>query len=228
MTEADRDGETMSEAAQYTIGSEVSCSDGVCGELARVVVDPVARSLTHLVVEPGHDHEQGRLVPVELVASAAGQIRLRTTLAEFEALDAAVEREFMPPPDAPSWGYGSGQVLSLPYFGLGMGSQVDLGSYDAPQGHYISYDRVPLGEVQIRRGEHVEATDGPIGHVQGLVIHPADHHVTHFLLEEGHLWGKKVVAIPIGAVKEVAGAVKLTLTKAAVAELPPVELAKGD
>ena len=218
----------MGEGGQYTIGSEVSCSDGICGELRRVVVDPVARALTHLVVEPRHHSEKGRLVPVELVDSAVGKIHLRATLAQFEALDTAEEQEFLPPLNEPSWGYDSGQVLSLPYFGLGFGGHVDPGAELPPQGHFVVHDRVPLGKVEVRRGDHVEATDGPIGHVQGLVIDPADHHVTHFLLEEGHLWGKKVVAIPIGAVKDVGGVVTLTLSKEAVAELPAVELAKDN
>jgi len=67
----------------------------------------------------------------------------------------------------------------------------------------ITYDTVPLGEVDVRRGEHVHATDGNIGRVQGLVIEPGSHHVTHVLLQEGHLWGRKEVAIPIGAVAKI-------------------------
>ena len=43
--------------------------------------------------------------------------------------------------------------------------------------------------------------DGPIGRVQGLVVDPTDHHVTHVLLAKGHLWGEKEVAIPIGAAR---------------------------
>jgi sporulation protein YlmC with PRC-barrel domain len=81
-----------------------------------------------------------------------------------------------------------------------------------------------VGEVEVRRGEHVHATDGPIGQVQGLVIDPSDHHVTHVLLDEGHLWGKKRVAIPISAVKDVKGGVRLNLTKDQVRDLPAVEL----
>jgi uncharacterized protein YrrD len=92
----------------------------------------------------------------------------------------------------------------------------------------VFHDRVPDGEVEVRRGAHVAATDGDIGAVRGLVIDPHDHHVTHFLLEEGHLWGRKVVAIPIGSVAEVAAKVRLTLTKEEVGELPPVELATDD
>ena len=42
----------MSAPTEFTIGSEVCSSDGPCGELRRVIIDPVARTLTHLVVEP--------------------------------------------------------------------------------------------------------------------------------------------------------------------------------
>jgi sporulation protein YlmC with PRC-barrel domain len=83
---------------------------------------------------------------------------------------------------------------------------------------------VPVGEVEVRRGDHVHATDGSIGRVQGLVVDPGDHHMTHVLLDEGHLWGKKEVAIPIGAVQSVEDGVRLNLTKDEVRELPAVEL----
>jgi hypothetical protein len=48
--------------------------------------------------------------------------------------------------------------------------------------------------------------------------------VTGVLLDEGHLWGKKEVAIPIAAVKFVVDdGVHLTLTKNEVSALPPSE-----
>jgi sporulation protein YlmC with PRC-barrel domain len=214
----------MSEATEFTIGSEVACSDGVCGELTRVVVDPVVGAVTHIVVEPANRQEIGRLVPVELVESADEEIRLRCATSEFEALEDADETRFLPGADG-KWGYGQGQMLSMPYYGLGMGGigmGVDMGA--GPQA--VTYDRVPVGEVEVRRGEHVHATDGPIGQVQGLVIDPSDHHVTHVLLDEGHLWGKKSVAIPISAVKDVKDGVRLTFTKDQVRDLPPIDLAE--
>jgi hypothetical protein len=78
--------------------------------------------------------------------------------------------------------------------------------------------------VQVRRGDHVHATDGEIGKVQGLVVDPGDHHVTHVLLDEGHLWGKRRVAIPIGAVTGVVDGVWLSLAKDEVRDLPSVDL----
>jgi hypothetical protein len=210
----------------------VTCGEGICGELDRVVVDPVARALTHLVVEPKHRPGAGRLVPIELVDPAAEGIRLRCTTAEFEALEEAEETQFLPGASG-QWGYGQGQLLSLPYYPLGMGGLgmggMGMGGVGVGIGPQpVTYDRVPPGEVDVRRGEHVHATDGDIGRVRGLVIDPSDHHVTHFLLDEGHLWGKKRVAIPIGAVKDVVDGVRLNLTKDQVRDLPAVDIDHAD
>ncbi len=218
----------MSESGDFTIGSDVRCSDGTCGELTRVVIDPVARALTHLVVEPRHGRGMGRLVPVGLVESAAAEIRLRCTTAEFEALEEAEETQFLPGADG-NWDYEQEQMLSWPYYGVAMG--VGMGSmgmgtagYVRTEPQTVTHDRVPAGEVEVRRGEHVHATDGAIGRVQGLVVDPGDHHVTHVLLDEGHLWGKKRVAIPIGAVTGTSDGVWLSLTKDEVGDLPPAGL----
>ena len=233
--------------AQYTIGSEVVCGDGVCGNLTRVVIDPVARALTHLVVEPKHMQGQARLVPIELVDETpaagagatgagantpAGQVCLRCDTAEFNALEDAEETHFLPELGLDEQtGYGAGQAYAWPYYGLGGGmggvGGVGMGGMGMADVPIVSIeDRVPAGEVEVRRGEHVHASDGSIGRVQGLVVDPADHRVTHVLLQEGHLWGKHDVAIPIGAVTDVsAGGVQLSLSKDEVRALPPVDIA---
>ncbi len=56
------------------------------------------------------------------------------------------------------------------------------------------------------------------------MIDPLDHHVTHVLLQEGHLWGRKQVAIPIGATSRVESEIRVELTKQQVHDLPPVSL----
>ena len=86
----------MERTTQLMIGAIASCTDGVCGEVSRVVVDPVARAVTHLVVEPTGRQGLGRLVPLDLVDATDGEVRLGCTLAEFEHLDAAEETQFVP------------------------------------------------------------------------------------------------------------------------------------
>jgi hypothetical protein len=217
-------------SASYTIGSEVACTDGTCGKLIWVVVDPVARCLTHLVVAPVDHQDLGRLVPVDLVHSIGERICLTCNLVGFAGLERSQETEFVPV-ESDEWGYACDQMRSWPYYGLGFdgrGSESALGmgpGTGKPQApETVTYDHVPLGEVDVHRGDHVHATDGMIGSVQGLVIDPSDHHVTHFLLQEGHLWGRKQVAIPIGAVDGLEAGVHLRLSKHEVHDLPPVDL----
>ena len=83
----------MTQPVQFTIGAKVSCTDGVCGQVIRVVVDPVARAVTHLVVEP---KDGGRLVPLSLVQAGPDGIRLGCTQTEFGQLEAAQEIKFLP------------------------------------------------------------------------------------------------------------------------------------
>jgi sporulation protein YlmC with PRC-barrel domain len=214
----------MAEMTQFTIGAEASCTDGVCGEVSRVVIDPVARALTHLVIEPKHRQGLGRLVPLDLIDATTGDIRLRCTVAEFEELEFAEETQFLPG-SSDYEGYEPEEALLWPYYGLGvgmMGGRNVLGMGHVPQP--ITYDTVPLGEVVVRRGAPVHATDGEIGRVQGLVIDPRNHHVTHVLLQEGHLWGRKEVAIPIGAVTGVTDGIRLNITKQEVQDLPPADV----
>jgi hypothetical protein len=223
----------MSQTTQFSIGSEVACSDGACGDLRRVVVDPVARALTHLVVEPRDRASGARLVPIELVESSAGGVTLRCTTAELEALPDAEETQFLPGTDD-EWGYGPQDTFVLPFYSMGGTDGGPLGPLGpiGPVGvsgvgvgpETFTVDRVPAGEVEVRRGQHVHATDGAIGRVRGLVVDPRDHHVTHVLLDEGHLWGEKRVAIPIGAVTSVADGVRLSLSKDDVRDLPAVGL----
>jgi sporulation protein YlmC with PRC-barrel domain len=214
----------MAAAVRFTIGAEVSCADGVCGRLTRVVVDPVTVTVTDLVVEPEHRQGLARLVPVELATLAADGIVLNCTLAQFAGFDSAEETQFVPGTRGYET-YGPEQVLSWPYYRRD--DTVMDPDREGTTSQTVTVDTVPLGEAEVRRGEHVHATDGSIGQVQGLVVDPAGEHVTHVLLQEGHLWGRKQVAIPIRAVTEVDAdeGIKLSISKQDVQDLPPVGVA---
>ncbi len=75
----------------------------------------------------------------------------------------------------------------------------------------------------MRPGDKVHAVDGEIGRVRGFFVNPSDDRVTHVLLEEGHLWGRKEVAIPVTAVTRVDQGIQLNLTKEQVGDLSPAE-----
>ncbi len=194
----------MADEIAFVMGAKASCVDGFCGEVSRIVIDPATDAVTHLVIEPKHRQGAGRLVPLDLVDAAAGDIRLRCTLAEFGGLEAAEETE----------------LVDLGAGGLGIGGMNTPMGVSAPVQAYVE-DIVPLGEAEVGHGDPVHALDGEIGKVQGFLVDPGDHRLTHVLLKEGHLWGRKEVAIPVGAVTGVLDGIQLNLTKKQVEDLPP-------
>jgi len=203
----------------------VRCTDDVLGRLADVVIDPVTRRVTHLVVQPSHTDARPRLVPVELAAREDGspEIALRCSTADIERLPTARETAFLrlgeSPVEDPDWDVGVEDVLALPYYPLD-------GPADPLQYAAVSYDRIPKGEVEIQRASAVTSADGHhLGKVDGFVIDGDTQTITHVVLERGHLWGRRDVTIPIGAVASVEiDAVRLTLSKDEVGELPAVRV----
>jgi len=106
--------------------------------------------------------------------------------------------------------YGTG---GTPYAAVGGAEQ--LGGIGPTSKHpkTIREDVVPVGETEVGPGDRVHAVDGEIGRVQGFLVTPGDGRVTHVLLQEGHLWGRKEVAIPISAVTGVDAGIRVNLTK---------------
>ena len=164
----------MAEAAEFTIGAKANCSDGFCGELRRVIIDPANQTITHLVIEPRHRREP---------ADETDQVQ----------------------------GRGAGIPDETGRAPMGVSHPVRV----------VVHDVVPLGEVEVGQGARVHATDGEIGQVEGFVVDPDDHRVTHVLLQEGHFWGRQEIAIPISAVARADDGVRLNITKQQVEDLPP-------
>jgi sporulation protein YlmC with PRC-barrel domain len=211
-------------ATEFTLGARANCSDGQCGEVMRIILDPSAKTVTHLVIQPRHHAEDGRLVPVGLVEPGAGEIRLRCSLAEFGGLDPAEDIEMVEGLDY-AGGYGPDAVLGYGDVGsMGAGASASGQGIGMGLGHskpIVAQDSIPEGESEVGRHEHVHAADGEIGRVQGFAVDPADHRVTHVLLSEGHLWGRREVAIPVSAVASLDEGVRLNITKKQVEDLPP-------
>jgi sporulation protein YlmC with PRC-barrel domain len=210
------------------LGSPVNCTDGPFGKLADVVVDPTKRSVTHLVVEPHGDHGKSRLVPIELASAEEGEpraITVRCSVEEADEFDTVQEYAYIrlgeSPELEPGWDIGVESVLAEPYYASGLGYETVPAGYD-PRAS-VTYDRIPKGEVEIRRASAVTSADGhQLGKVDGFLVDD-DEAITHFVLERGHLWGRREVTIPIKEVAQVfTDAVTLTLTKDEVGDLPSV------
>jgi len=212
---------------RLVLGTAVRCSDATFGELVDIVIDPTRRRVTHIVVEPHQRHWLARLVPIELaepVEADEPELVLRCTVRQARRLEHVQHSAFVAvgaaPVEDPDWDIGVQGVLVAPYFS----SEDDPGfTHDATV--EVIYDRVPKGEIEIRRSSSVTSSDGhKLGRVDGFVV-DADEQITHLLLERGHLWGKGEVTIPVGEVTRVeADAITLSLSRDEVGALTPVKV----
>jgi hypothetical protein len=221
------------------LGDAIHCADGVWGELADLVIDPTTRRVTHLVVAPRHRHDLARLVPVEKAhagSSSDDQVVLEYTAAEMSELEPVQKSAYLRlgevPVEDPDWEVGVTDVLALPYYGSLASGGLDTPIEPLGVDEHVTeiYDRVPKDKVEIRRSSSVFSGDEHLlGHVDGFVV-GSDELISHIVLEQGHLWGKKDVTIPIGAVAKIDNdEVKLNLSKDEVGELNsvPVRRWKG-
>jgi uncharacterized protein YrrD len=172
--------------------SAVRCADGAVRELADVVVDAPGKRVTHLVVESKHDHEVARLVSLDLAREEADGVVLCCTAETLHQLEPVREFAYLPPGEQPEegdeWAVGIEDVV-VPTFEPEFDPNVNL-----------MYDRVPRGEVELRLTSSVHSADNHrVGSVNGVIVDDEGRIVVLTLLR-GHLWRKREIAVPAGAI----------------------------
>lgn len=206
----------------------ISCTDGAFGELADIVIDPLARRLTHLVVVPSEGHEQARLIALagEPVTAGPDGIALATTIAQLRESASVQESALLRPGELPAagedWDVGIQEMYDISDFGgigpgvMGAGMTMEYDQHVA-----VTYHRIPKGSVEIRRASMVLSSDGHyLGHVVGIAI-DEDRAITQLVIEHGHLWGKRIVEIPGSGIERFEiDELELTLTGDEVGALP--------
>jgi len=205
------------------LDSHVQTTDGLSGTLADVVLDPVKRAVTHVVVRAGDPDPAARLVPLQLVGGgeAGGALSLTCTAAQFAQLESIQGYAYLPVDERPApdseWDVGVEDVVMMPSY-----QGADLGVYTAEidPNVGVTYDRVPKGEVEIRRTSVVASSDEhELGSVGAVVVE--DGRITHVVVEHGHLWWHRVVSVPIESVATLeTNAIGLSLTKGEFGKLP--------
>ena len=180
----------MTGTTEFIIGTEVSCTTEFAESCGRVVVDPVARPY------PSRRRAEtwGRQRPPSThrprgLDSPRGQ-------ADLFHLSVRSSRRGRrdPVPARRRWAVGLRErpdadvaLLRARRGAVRHGRHRHRRGHGHGDGRFPSHYQRPCadGGGGGPPGEHVFATDGAIGRVQGLVIDPSDHCVTHVLLDEG-------------------------------------------
>jgi sporulation protein YlmC with PRC-barrel domain len=199
--------------------AKVECADGQCGKSGIVILNPETREVTHFVVQDRTlpDREQ-HLVPIDqVVETSRNRIRLKCTRSELAAMDHFVDTHYAPTHHEPTIDYPVDfAVRSVPRATL-----------TEPRYASETVEHIPPGELALHRGTKVEARDGRVGHVGELVLDLESGHISHLVMEEGHLWAKKEVTLPVSAIDYLfEDTVYLKLNKSDIEQLPTVPVSR--
>ncbi len=189
--------------------AEVNCSDGGAGFVTYIVSNPINRQMTHLVVKSDTPPFQEFLLPIEQVEETTPSlIKLKCSQEDFLQMELFKYEEYLPTevPNHLSWPY----CLPLP------GAIPEEVNYIP-----VEYQNIPRGELAVRRGAWVEATDATIGQVEELLINAKNMQVTHLVLLEQHFLMKREITIPVSLIDYVdETAIYLKVNRQTVEALP--------
>jgi sporulation protein YlmC with PRC-barrel domain len=221
-------------------GAGVEGTDGRLGTVDALVIDPLTAEVTHLVVSRGRFGRR-LLVPVAHVRSSTPDV-VAVDL-DDEALGACARFDDpepgSDPADAgagadPGADAGPGAEDPMPALGYRLTTlgyepgAFFLEAVASPTGGWVSVgrERIPEGEITIRRGDEVRGSDGTrVGHVDEVVIDPADRRVSHVVVREGLLRHRDVV-VPLGGARFEEGRVVLDLDATALDRLERLPVAR--
>ena len=198
---------------EIPLDAQVHCRDGQAGKSTHIIMDPTSSRITHFVVADDEPVvKQHYLVPIELIAKTTRDaIYLDCTKEELAQQEPFVEMRYVENPGIEA-GYPADSVYLSPYV-----SPLDLAYVP------VEVERIPMGKVALHRGAVVEASDGYIGRLGELLLDPESGAITHFILQKGHAWGKKEVALPVSAVDEtLENTIVLKLDKESIGRLPAI------
>ena len=206
---------------EIPLNAQVECTDGVYGRSVYVLINPVIDQVTHFVVKEDSSPKTDYIVPVDFVTETKSDtIRLSCSKAELEKMNPFIKTTFVEDkmPNI-NFGYMGGMYMRGSYYYL------PLVSPERTELVPVEHLQIPPGELTVQRGTRVEATDGFVGKVDEFVVNPENDHITHLVMREGHLWGKKDVIIPLSAMGDTRGdTVFLKLDKQQIESLPTFPL----
>ncbi len=194
------------------LNAHVECTDGRVGRVENIIFNPATERVTHLVVRSNDLENTMRVVPERQVKDATPEvIFLAFDKKKFEKMKNYIQEEYIP---------SNVTLYMAERAGWDMGT---------PAAVFVEHEAVPEGSVSLHKNAVVEAADGRVGKVDELLVEKKSGRITHLILKEGHLWGKKDVLIPVSLIAHYEEKkVTLKIDKQAVEQLPVVDLTERE
>jgi uncharacterized protein YrrD len=181
---------------QFKNNAEVFTSDGQeVGRINRVVLDPVTKEVTHVIIQKGLLFSEDKVVPIDLVTEAEeDRVTLQNdnidSLPDFEESHfIALDGEELPDTFMPGY--------ALPMYWYPFGTRQGYQRYirHLQQPYVVETERnIPEQTVALKEGAKVmSADDEYVGDIERVFVNPDTDRVMTFLVSKGLLLKEKML-----------------------------------
>jgi uncharacterized protein YrrD len=182
------------------IGADIYCSDGRCGKLTHVVIEPRTQRVTDLIVEKGFLQKEDRIVPISAVKDTSDD-RIEVDLCEedYESLPGYDKKQVRVP--ATGQGDERYETNESLYF-MGSYGSIVVSEEIVPRVEHTVHEGVPSQADVLSAGTPVRNAHGDLGEVDHLLIDADTNQITHLVIETQGLFPDYPV-VPIEDIKEI-------------------------
>jgi uncharacterized protein YrrD len=180
---------------QFKRGVRVYTSNNqTVGIVDRVVIDPLTKDVSHIVVRKGHLFNEDKVIPLNLIVTATeDKVTLQEDGVNFQALQPFEEIHFIPVVEDEDYEHEAEEdfphrVLPLyPYQPIG-GTPVNYAV--TPYPYTTETERhIPENTVALKEGAQVISADAKhIGKVERLFVDARNNHATYVVVSHGLLF----------------------------------------
>ncbi|MEN8446655.1 MAG: PRC-barrel domain containing protein, partial [Cyanobacteria bacterium J06555_13] len=171
---------------------------------------PVEQTITHLAITADEGlGDAGRIVPFEqILETTPTSIQLRCHRTDLLKMDVFIKKHYIPNALLDSALDGVPRLMRSHSLDLTNPDTYRLWPYtiaDTESPYFpIEEEQIPMGDMAVRRGAQVRATDSVVGDVDEFVVDLTNGHITHLITREGHLGGPQEIALPLSVIENMA------------------------
>ena len=209
---------------EVPVDATAACTDGDVGWITDVVVDPIQRSVTHVVVRENHAAAREFLVPFQAVSACSRKVvTLGCARADLAAFPDFTTTRYVPAsspeaqPVVAEW-----EMQSWNYYQAYEPIYSPVISPDTPVP--VDEHHVPAGEVAFERGTPVLSTDAElVGGVLAFLVQSDTGAISHIVVRLDLSGSAREVTLPVSAISGATiGAIQLGLRRQQLDQLPGV------
>lgn len=171
------------------VEANVYCQNGFVGKTETLIINPIKKTVTHFVISTKLFRNKSYLAPLSLIeATTAKRIDLACDLEDLEKLEPFQDIRFVEVQDAGDLDLEAWDVMAWPF--------AELVKEDS-----FFLDKVPLGELSLRRGCTVKTLDGAKFVLEEFVIDHNSGMITHLVIRQRDGLEVQEVYIPVHHIK---------------------------